>query len=170
MTPSEKDLINKLVQKIANKNMNAVGTLYELMFRVLFCFVKNNCKDKNDVVDIINDTFVTIIEKANEIQYANCYGWILSVAHNKARNHTRKFQKNNIEFNEAFMNCYSIDEAVEFEALLSKLDKGCRNIIYLKFYANLTNNEIAKILRISVSTVKRRLKKSLKFLEGEVNE
>ena len=38
MTPSEKDLINKLVQQIANKNMNAVGTLYELMFRVLILF------------------------------------------------------------------------------------------------------------------------------------
>lgn len=173
MTDEQKKLVNKLVKEISKNNKESLEKLYTLMYRVLFCFLRNNCNNDSMIEDVINETFIVVINKSKKLIYKNCYSWILSISKNILNNYLRKYNNLNVSepYNDDISNeYYTFDFNVELQQCISKLDKQSQEIIYLKYYAGLTNVEIAKILKISLSTVKRKVNLSLNILKGEINE
>ena len=87
-------------------------------------------------------------------------------------NYNKKHNKISFD-DERIDKCGTISDlnAISFKHEIAKLDKESQQILYFIFYEKLTYSEVSKILRISVSTIKRRRNDILKhFKEFYYNE
>ena len=91
MDIEKKIRINTLVKEIGKGNEEAFEELYNLMYKELFYFLKKYTYDIEDIKDVIENTFVIVIEKAkNLLFYKNCYSWIYKIAKYQMFNLNRK--------------------------------------------------------------------------------
>lgn len=175
MTEPQKIVINSLVEEISNGNKDALDRLYRMMYEVLFCFLKNRCKKTDIIEDVINDTFIVIINKSAKINYKNCYSWILSVAYRTMLSNLRKSEKiQDIAPEDVELicdkNCESVEEKCMLSYAIQKLDTLEREIICLRYYVDLTIHDVSRVLRISEPTIKRKLKQIHTKLAGGLYE
>lgn len=161
-TKDLKARVNYLTKELTNKNTDALTELYSILYKPIFRFLRRYSANDDIIKDIISMTFVTIIEKAQtKMFFTNCYNWILTIAKYHLFNVIRKENKSD-NFEENFEiedKCKTnIDIVITIKSFIQSLPHLEQRIIYLKFYEEVKINEIAKILSISVSTVKRKLK------------
>lgn len=167
MTTDEKYYINQLVKNIAHNDNLSLEILYKKMYKVLYCFLNTRCKNKSLIEDIIEDTFIVIIKKCNKIIYNNCYNWILTIAQKTMMNHLRNKNNNFCSIDNVKESYFENDNDIKF--VINKLQPIEQQIIYLKYYCGLNLIEISKILKLSLSTVKRKYKESMRFLKEKIN-
>ena len=143
------------------------------MKKVIYHFLSRETSNKDAIEDVIATTFLIVIEKSqSKIVYKNCFSWILTIAKYQLICHNRKqdkilYDSESIEQVGVSNNLNNLSFAFELE----KLDFQSQQIFYLIFDAKLTYHQIAKILNISVSTIKRRKNEIIKhFKEFYYNE
>lgn len=69
MDIEKKIRINTLVKEIGKGNEEAFEELYNLMYKELFYFLKKYTYDIEDIKDVIENTFVIVIEKAKNLLF-----------------------------------------------------------------------------------------------------
>jgi RNA polymerase sigma-70 factor, ECF subfamily len=147
--------------------------------------------NREDVEEICQETFLTVIKHLNSFE-GNCQfqTWLFRVAANKARDYRDKQNAAKRGGGQATVplhprdedgslaidppsrapspdmallkaeQCHLIGQAVE------QLDIPCREVIELRYFADLSYEEIAASLRLNPKTVSSRLSKCLDKLEG----
>ena len=64
----KKEEITTLVQKIRNKDNNAIGELYELVYRDIYFTAYKVLKNKEDAEDIVHDSFIICMKKIDTLK------------------------------------------------------------------------------------------------------
>ena len=175
LTKEEKQRVNTLVKLIKENNDDALSELYQIMYREIFLSLKKYTNDIHMVEDVISQTFLSVIDKAQTIIfYTNCYSWILKIARFNYLNTNRKYHKesyidNEEMFEDRSFNSLSTDE-ITINSAINKLSEKDKNFLYLKYHQLLTFKEISKILHISESTAKRKCEKIKEILKKEIND
>lgn len=164
MTKEEIKLINSLVKSLKGNNENAFVILYKKMYKILFGYLKRFTNNEDIIKDTISSTFLIVIEKSKtKIIYKNCYAWIVGIARNTM---CKNLRKTNREIDiENFENIIedlnykyeNFEEKISFNSVLSSLKKIDKCIVFLKYYCDFTNLQIAKLMHLSLSTLKRRI-------------
>ncbi len=145
------------------------------LYNYILCIVKNT----EIANDIFQDTFVKVIDRLNRGQYADSglfQGWIMRIAHNLIMDYFRhnKSEKTvNVDSDidiTAFKcgtgeNSISRESEIIYEQTLTDVQKimnllptNQREVVYMRYFQNLSFKEIADITDVSINTALGRMR------------
>jgi RNA polymerase sigma-70 factor (ECF subfamily) len=164
----QKDEIELLVEKVQNGDREAFMTLTRLFQRKVFQLAYSYFHNKEDALDIVQETFLRVHQKAFMFEKGkNFQNWLLQLAKNICIDYYRKHRKkdnewrrdeNIEEINHASHDSSHHDPASDlkdiFARCLEKLSEKQRMIFVMKHYNHLQYREIAEIMNVALGTVK----------------
>lgn len=154
---------------------DVIARVYEEYYPKLYKYTLYRVGDKSTAEDLVSEVFEKVLMKycSYNPNKAKLSTWLFAIANNTIINHLKKKQYCSQSVNlETVAAKYCLEDSVieqELKDLLLKsmmvLDERQRNIIALKFGANLTNREIAQIMELTESNVGTILYRSLQRLK-----
>lgn len=145
-----------------------------VLYRQLGNYLKRFLKQPEDIEDVVQDAFLKSIEAAakGEVRYPSAY--LYTAARNLAINKLTRNYTELYDFIEYFPSdmtaLYSsaleedmvvLERYSRFCRVVSQLPKQCRKVIVLRKVYGYSQNEVAEMLGISVSTVEKHLVKGM---------
>lgn len=140
----------------------------DMLYRIAFLYLNN----KSEAEDVLQDIFIKLLYKSpsfNGDEHEKA--WLIRVTQNKCKDILRSAKHKKSELPD---NLSSDDE--NEERLLSvrlsimRLPEKYKTVVFLYYYEGYSIGEIAKILHISNSAVKMRLKRSREILKLDLEE
>lgn len=143
----------------------------EILYRTAFAYVKN----KEDALDILQETVYRVyvsLKKLKEPEFFNTY--VTRILINCAIDHIRKNKKEvSLEAvqNITMMKIQESKEGVmDLYSAVDRLQEKRKAIIILKYFQDMTLNEIAEVLQYPLGTVKTNLHRALKELRLDLGK
>jgi RNA polymerase sigma-70 factor (ECF subfamily) len=163
----------KLVQEVLKGNIDSFNILVNKYEFPILRFIYNTIKDREAAEDIAQEVFITVYNKLysfnTDYKFSN---WLYQIAKNKCIDYIRKYKRvyeaNVEDAHDIASNEVSPEQNAEFketkklvEDFISTLNDMDKQIIILR-YANddMTFSDIAEVLDMSESAVKRRYYKA----------
>lgn len=165
--------IIKRITKGENKALEELFLLYkEKIFRMALAILG----DRFLAEDVVQETFLRVQQNVKSYQFRNSEReWIMTIAHNIAIDILRKRKKEIAQ--EEITGQKEIPDAVidsdndtGFLQLIEPLNELDRQIVSLHLISGLKHREIAHILNMSVSSVKKRYERAIKRIAHEMEE
>lgn len=159
--------INSIVKKLKKGYSEYFDELYDATKNGVFFMIKSIVKDYSLSEDIMQDTYISFINKLDDIdENGNIYAYLLQTAKNKALNEVKKDARLvGVDYLEN-MEC---DEPDTFTPLLdfakTHLENSEWRILKLTVVDGYRRVEVAKILNKPVATVNWQYNKILKKVE-----
>jgi RNA polymerase sigma-70 factor (ECF subfamily) len=150
---------------------------------------------RQDVEEICQETFLTVIRKLGAFRgHSSLQTWIFRIAGNKTRDYRERRQAAKRGGGQLVLSLEAEDpetrqhidppsvdpgpeagllrdeQAMLLGEALDRLNRPCREIIDLRYFGDLTYEEISRELQLNLKTVSSRLSKCLDRLEGIARE
>lgn len=154
--------------KMIFDSKNLIDKYGDMIYSIAIGYLKN----KEDAEDIVQEVFIKYIEhiKANKDFNSKDHEkyWIIRVTINLCCNHLKKNKNHNKIINDnLFYSEFDEQECILLETI-DKLDEKYRTVFELFYLRDLKISEISKILNISESNVKTRLKRARNKITGDL--
>lgn len=171
---------DELVRAYIEGNNEAFDVLLERYQGKLFSYIYFLVRDEDLADDIFQETFVKAIVMMQQKRYVfsgKFSSWIMRIAHNhivdmfrqekkdfvslldpaeQSRIYDRNLQEDNIE------NCLIQEQTqAEVRRMVELLPQNQKEIVYMRFYQEMSFREIAEILNISINTALGRMRYAL---------
>lgn len=165
MIPIETEELNGLIEKIKNRDMDALEKLYQQMKDSIFGLALVYTKSLSDADDVVHDTILAVWNHADQFRGGNPKAWIITIA----RNYALKCIKQKNRFAELDDGLISEDfrdrvgDAQLIENMLRNLNENEREIVMLYSYG-FSHAEIAKITGRTYSGVRWKYSNAIKKL------
>ncbi len=147
-----------------NIDINYFKELLDIHHSCIERFVRFRLSSKTEADDILQETYLTAYQKFWQLKNKDAFKpWIMSIAQNKCNDYFRKkatrleIPIDDITEKELSDSRYGIFETSVVRDTLSLLSNKDKQILYLYFWKELPQSEIAKLLNIPLGTVKSRL-------------
>lgn len=155
-----------LVLRCQRKDKGSLEELIHLFEKQIFYYIKRLVENEADAWNTLQETWIKVIRSIKQIREPKSLPtWLYSIARKTAMSHLRsKYSK------EAFIDCSTditkiednaqnllFDNAEQVHYGLSKISLPHREALTLFFLQDLTLEQIAEVLNISIGTVKSRL-------------
>ena len=150
-----------------------VQELVEMYKNNIYAAAFNICKSAADAEDVVQETFLQYYMTKKEFDdEKHIRYWILRVAINKAKNIQSSFRRKNEMSLEDYVETLTFEtpESRELFEEVMKLPEKYRVVIHLFYYEDYSIKEIAKILRVTESSVKVRLSRGRAKLKDALKE
>ena len=150
-----------------------VQELVEMYKDNIYAAAFNICKSAADAEDVVQDTFLQYYMTKKEFDdEKHIRYWLLRVAINKAKNIQSSFRRKNEMSLEDYVETLTFEtpESRELFEEVMKLPEKYRVVIHLFYYEDYSIKEIAKILRVTESSVKVRLSRGRAKLKDALKE
>lgn len=171
--------------KLKEDNSDALNILFYKFYNDLYFYGKKLSSDDNHVIDTIQEIFANLWESRNKLSnVVHVKAYIFKIFRNKLLKASNKniiytlLPGNNKPENEFVIS--QEDIIIEYETktktskiittLLEDLSDKQREIIYLKFYFNLSNSEISKSLSIEKQSVSNLLNRTFNTLREKLKK
>lgn len=135
---------------------------YEKYYRMAYSYVHN----ESDALDIVQESAYKAIfnsEKLREIQYADT--WICKIVINEAMQLLRKNKRNNMQtLEEKDMRIEENEvgyENIDLRAAMERLSAKERTVVMLRYFEDMSLEQVADVVGEKLSTVKSRLYRAL---------
>ncbi|WP_455585904.1 RNA polymerase sigma-70 factor [Bacteroides sp.] len=162
-------------------NEKAFKKLFDTYYPDLCLYCKRYIEDKDVREDIVQDVFVTLWNKKDEIKFdSSAIFYLKTCAKNNSINYLirRKYEQKYIDdilsktpLYDDGDNVYTIVELQELlRKSLDKLPESYKKVYVLSYMHGKTNSEIAELLGISTKTVERWKAKSLNHLQNDLKD
>ncbi|MCA9383813.1 sigma-70 family RNA polymerase sigma factor [Candidatus Dojkabacteria bacterium] len=169
----DSQLENELIEK-AKESLDAFEKLYEYYLPKIYRYILNRTANKDLAEDLTSQTFVKAMTKIKTYKdHGKSFGsWLYRIAHNNLIDHFRKnkptaiFDINLIE-SEAAAEDHAMDSERKRAILhaISKIPEQYQEIISLKFFEELSNDEIADVIGTNKTNIAVKIHRSMKSLE-----
>ncbi len=148
---------------------DAFEELFDRYREPLYGFFRRRLSTPSRAEDLTQETFLAVIHAA--VRYeprASVRSYLYGIAFNLLLSERRKQSRNveSIVNREPASSASSPDTSVWVQQALGKLDETEREILMLREYEQLSYDEIARLLRIPVNTVRSRLFRSRNALKS----
>lgn len=163
--------VKKAIRGDEKAFIEIIDDIKDKLYITAYSYVKN----EQDALDIVQETVYKAyisIDKLKKPKYFNT--WITRILINISINTINKNKKiiyleeqNDLEERE---NIIDLDQQLDINNALEKLEEKHKNVIQLKYFDDLTLNEISNKLDIPVGTAKTYLSRGLKRLRSIVGE
>ena len=163
-----------LMGSIANGDADAVRPLIERYQRPLFALLRRTLGASAEVEDIAQETWIRVMRSARSYDPAQRFSsWLFAIAWNRVRDRWRAAQKHEIvaDGKDAQANVRSAeDEAIagdrarRVRELITSLPDHLAGPVFLRYFEEMTEREVAARLGIPVGTVKSRLHNAINRL------
>lgn len=168
--------ISKLVVAMACGKESALDELFFATKEQMYFLAYRYLRDKSKINDVLNDSYFKIYRaSASYKPYQSARNWMYTIVKNTALTYTRgDISRKEDELSEPDA-CASdfVENCIENIALrsaLEKLDKDERTAIVMKFWGGYTFDEIAKEMKLPLTTLYGRYKSALKTVEKYIKE
>ena len=158
-----------------------ISELYKKNYSFLCFYAMRFVESLQEAEDIVHSVFERVLSKSVEIKDSNSVNsYLLSAVRNACLNHISKKRHHNsyvaTSLKEAESADYSsfLNSRIESEILwelfskVENLPDGCRNVFKMSYLENLSNQEIADRLGISVNTVKSQKARARELLKDSL--
>lgn len=154
----------------------AFQLLYEHYFKRIYGYVASRINNQHDVEDIVSEVFLRVIRNLAQLrsQYPTSFtAWVFAVARNTVIDHYRRKEQSGtiIPFDscpptatlelDPDMSLIECEDAAHLRDLITTLPERKREVVMLKYYGGLRNQEIAAVLQIGEKTVAAYLSRAL---------
>lgn len=169
----------ELVER-AKKDDQAFEILYNHYFPKIYGYIFKRVGNHAATEDIVSTTFLKVFVNLKKYRYqGHTFGaWVYRIATNNLTDYYRKQAKNKeVELSEAHYvadrepgpeeRVGQSENRLHVELTLKKLSKRYREILHLKFFAELSTLEISEALGISENNTRVLLHRALKKFHGE---
>ena len=163
--------IETCVHNISIGDQKSLETLYYGLKEPIFKFALSILFDYYYAEDILQETFLTIIKKANQCRYENTRSWIFTITRNLCMD-VMKINKNvNVEPDENFENIAAINsdklvtDKLIVSEVLNQLSTVERQIITLYIFGEMKQTEIAECLDMPYQKIRSLYRKSVKTIK-----
>jgi RNA polymerase sigma-70 factor (ECF subfamily) len=178
VTPSEE---NKLV-RAAQHNVEAFEALYDLYFPKVYGFVMGRIRRQDVAEDLVSEIFMKILEGLPKYTFKGYpFGaWVFQVARNHLYDYYAKSKRQQVgqledpdwleaddRTTDPVAQVAQKELRTSLENLMSVLTDQERDVVQLRYFAQLSNQEIAETLGLSPNNVGVILYHSLKKLKAE---
>lgn len=177
MTQEEKNCI----EEARNGSQKAYRILYNTYYRLIRYIIYNSIKDEEVTTELVEITFIKAFEKLNSFTESISFeAWLKTVAVNTVIDYLRRKKNENINISLDDEN-YTVQiteenrdpesDIIKSESLellriaLSKLRFKYKNILELRYFKELSYEQISKELGVPVGTVKSDLNKAKRRLK-----
>lgn len=163
-------------------NRQVFSTLFDLYWEELYSYVARLVGDKEESIDIVQDTFASLWEQREQLVVVKSLrGYIFAMVHHKAM----RFIKNSIRYRnyidsmEAYFSSYkfSMEDEIAARELadfikkeIDNLPPRMREIFLLSREERLSYKEIALKLSIAENTVRKQISFSIKYLRMRIGK
>lgn len=164
-----------LILKISNNDMEALREFYDATNQAIFGFALSITKNLHDAEDVLQETYLKV--RANAAGYepqGKPMAWVFTITRNlclmKLRNSNRETQLDETFFESActYSHIQSAEDRLLLQGIMTVLSDEERQIVILHAVCGFKHREIAKLLKIPLSTVlsknSRAIKKSKNYL------
>lgn len=171
MTKINEKELSKLFTQIKENNTVAFEKLYstycQLVYNIAFSIIKNN-QDAEDIVQIVFTKIYTIDK--SKLPSKKEASWLYAITKNETINFLKKENKNisidNIyEIEDTNNEITKVIDRNTYNKIISRLSEKEKEIISLKILANLSFEEIGKVLKAPTGTIKWKYYKSIHTLK-----
>ena len=171
----------RLIARIKKGDKEAFTEIYLKYSRILGFFLMGYVKSQPDVEEIIQDTFLKVWERREELNCKLSFkNYLFKLSKNAVLN---KIRHKNVE--EVYKLNYElthskVDSSTEESIIYSDYEQFCKeainelppkrkDIFLLSRYKGLTYDEIAKYMNISKKTVEKQISEALKYLKKKIS-
>lgn len=174
--------IDTLWSRLQKGDAAALESLMRLCLKEMFHYGTKFSADDEFIKDCIQDVFLEIWQRHTTLGTAPSVKAYLFASlrrrmHKLYRQRERLFSANSADVNAGFDVVFSpenhwieqetiIENARNISALLNKLSKREKEIVYLKFYQNLSRTEIAEVMNLNQQSVSNLLQTTLQKMRG----
>jgi RNA polymerase sigma-70 factor (ECF subfamily) len=163
MTTEEEKM---LVTEAQNGSQKAIGLLWDSITPKLYGYLVNVLRDKNLAEDILQNTWTKAIQSLSKYEYRNIRfsAWLFAIAKNECRQHWRSTKPEEpLDSVEKKLSYTSVqnDSNLMIDYIMKILPENDQELLRLRYIADLSFKEIAKILRITPITARVRIHRSL---------
>ena len=140
--------------------MGEFQRLLEQHYRPLERFVRFRMEGTGEAEDILQEVLITACQRFDHLRdHEKFKPWILAIAQNKCRDYYRRKQPQQvpIEDVEPYLTASRWGPVEAVRETLEQLPERDRQVLYMTFYEELSQQEIAARLQIPVGTVKSRM-------------
>ena len=172
----------QLITKAQQGDKKAYGALMKLHYRTVEKFAFQCGVRLDDVPDVTQEVFIKLYRFLHHFKQDRFTTWLYKITLNTARDYYRKESRErdkeqkvmtygkHIEYNSAEMSVFMLDEDRELHKAIIKLDEKYRIPLILFYFQDLTYEQIADILSITLSAVKTRLFRARGRLKNAIEE
>lgn len=155
----------QLVRRAQDGDRQALSALWDTITPKLFGYLVNVTRDKTTAEDIFQTTWLKVIESLPKFKQRGfkLSSWIFAIARNECHQYWRKSRQEvpfDITLHDVSGGSPSDDEIL-VDQILASLSKDDREIIRLRYIADMSVNDIAKVLNINFVAVRVRLHRAL---------
>lgn len=171
-----------IIERLQDGDELAFKELTQSIENDLYRIARTRLKDDDDIKDAIQNTMIATYKSVKKIRNAEAFKtWMIKVLINECNRIYNFNKRNNAIFDkivqDVYFNSYensiqNINEKMNFDSMLEKLNYEERIVITLHYNSGYSCSQIAKILKTSVNTIKSRLTRGnnkLKVMYEEVN-
>ena len=157
----------RLVERVQAGDHEAFLVLWEHVTPKLFGYLINSVRDKNIAEDLLQTVWLKVVSGISKFSYTrfSIHSWIFEIARNEIAEHFRKhIETSSLEdvdmpTKNHFEN--EVHNELEIERIFSKLSGEDREILSLRYIADLSVTECAKVLGISYVACRVRLHRTV---------
>ncbi|WP_019133186.1 sigma-70 family RNA polymerase sigma factor [Peptoniphilus obesi] len=134
------------------------------LYRIAFSYVRN----EDDAMDCLQNSLIKALENFDSLKNQEYFNtWMVRILINECIDFLRK-RKDDFSFDEKISKDYisdNYDETIDLLDSLSRMSEDERELLYLRYFEDLSYLEISKRQAIKLGTVKSRLSRSLAKLK-----
>lgn len=166
-----------LIQQ-AQANPQHFRILYPRYVHRVYSYIAYKVGRQQDIEDLVSETFVRALENIQHFEYRGEFSfgaWLMGIAHNIVREFYRKQPPTEVSIEDMPLSQEAnLDERLikqekfkQIYEILQTLSPRRREIILLKYYGGLRNQEIAEVLNIEERTVSSHLSRALTEIQAK---
>ena len=174
--------IKKLSKRAKKADKTAAFELLEIYYADVFAYLRRLCGNRADSEDLTQQTFLKVWRSLENYKRRSKFStWVYRIAYNTYVDWQRK-NRNNItrsapeqwwqeclDHNPGpFANTAQRQTAQRLYRAVEEIDDDKKHAVHLHYYQGLSLAETAKVLNISTSTVKYRLREAIKMLRTKM--
>ncbi|HEX3009496.1 MAG TPA: RNA polymerase sigma-70 factor [Bacteroidales bacterium] len=161
------------------EELDAFRTIFDTYYESIRNFVYFKTGDMSLAEDVVQEVFLKLWDKRNEIQQETVKSLLYVMAYNSVKSHFRH-QKVVFEFassapveeqthEQADANIRREEMKKQLQQVLADMPERCREVFLLNRLENLTYQEIADRLGLSVKGIEKRMHEALLFIRERIN-
>lgn len=163
---------------LAVNDSSSFAELYDRYFEKIFYYLLDITKSMAVAEDLTSETFMYAFKAIGTLRNKNSFRpWLYQIAKNKSYDYFRQKKKGNeipLEFVEELESKttsefhYAPEEIILVRNIIDNLPEDEAELLRLRFVAELSFSDIAKVLKQSVNVTKKKFYKIIKKISTEV--
>ena len=159
--------LEKLVLDYKAGNEKSFDKIYKETLPLVKSAILNYITDKDTVLDLIQDTYLTFVEKKDSYNSKSFSAWIYTVAKNKALDYLKKKKEVLMDTTDIIPD-NSISPCLTY--VINKLEPSLREVFLLKVLVGYSSKKVSTSLDIDVSLVNKYYYEAKEILRKELKD